>query len=254
MFISTLEGTEIMTESALRTELLQERGYAEPTMGAWLGADSFSCNYADGLADAAPFRKTLPFLNGRLKRAMDILLVLLSTPLAAILLALAALAINLSSRGPVFFVQERLGRNGVPFPCYKLRTMVDGAEQGTPQWATECDPRVTPVGRFLRQSRLDELPQLYNVWRGDMSFVGLRPIREHFAKILADKEPLYHLRFLARPGLTGWDQVHNGYPSTVAGQLRKFRFDLYYLQHASFWLDLVILGKTIMVILGRKGQ
>lgn len=87
-----------------------------------------------------------------------------------------------------------------------------------------------------------------------MSFVGLRPIRQHFAQILAEKEPLYHLRFLARPGLTGWDQIHNGYPSTVAGQLRKFRYDLYYLQHASFWLDLVILGKTILVILGRKGQ
>jgi lipopolysaccharide/colanic/teichoic acid biosynthesis glycosyltransferase len=185
---------------------------------------------------------------------MDILLVMLSAPLAVILLGLAALAIKLTSRGPVLFVQERLGRNGVPFPCYKLRTMVEGAEQGTPQWATEGDPRVTPVGRFLRQSRLDELPQVYNVWRGDMSFVGLRPIRQHFARILAEKEPLYYLRFLARPGLTGWDQVHNGYPSTVAGQLHKFRFDLYYLHKASFWLDLVILGKTILVILGRKGQ
>jgi lipopolysaccharide/colanic/teichoic acid biosynthesis glycosyltransferase len=244
-----------MTESALRTELLQEGGYGEPTMCAWLGGSSTAFNYAgDGLADAASFRETLPFLNGRLKRTMDILLVLLSAPLAIILLGLSALAIKLSSPGPVFFVQERLGRNGVPFWCYKLRTMVEGAEQGTPQWATESDPRVTPVGKFLRQSRLDELPQLYNVWRGDMSFVGLRPIRHHFARILAEKEPLYYLRFLARPGLTGWDQVHNGYPSTVAGQLRKFRFDLYYLQHASFWLDLLILGKTIMVILRRKGH
>jgi lipopolysaccharide/colanic/teichoic acid biosynthesis glycosyltransferase len=242
-----------MTESALRTDLLEE-SYAEPTMGAWPGGGSLALSYVNGLADAAPFRDTLPFLNGRLKRTMDILLVLLSAPLAVILLGLAALAIKFSSRGPVFFVQERLGRNGVPFLCYKLRTMVEGAEQGTPQWATESDPRVTPVGRFLRQSRLDELPQLYNVWRGDMSFVGLRPIRQHFAQILAEKEPRYCLRFLARPGLTGWDQVHNGYPSTIAGQLRKFRYDLYYLQRASFWLDLVILGKTIMVILGRKGQ
>jgi lipopolysaccharide/colanic/teichoic acid biosynthesis glycosyltransferase len=143
------------------------------------------------LADVAPIRKTLPFLNGRLKRLMDILLVLLSAPLAVILLSLAALAIKLSSRGPVFFVQECLGQNGVPFPCYKLRTMVEGAEQGTPQWATESDPRVTPVGRFLRQSRLDELPQLYNVWRGEMSFVGVRPIRQHFAGLLIEKEPLY---------------------------------------------------------------
>ena len=110
------------------------------------------------------------------------------------------------------------------------------------------------MGRFLRRSRLDELPQLYNVWRGEMSFVGVRPIREHFARILAEKEPSYHLRFLARPGLTGWDQVHNSYPCTLEDQLRKFPFDLYYLENASLWLDLVILGKTILVILGCKGH
>jgi lipopolysaccharide/colanic/teichoic acid biosynthesis glycosyltransferase len=255
MFITTAWETEIMTESALRTEVFQGEDFGETSLIARPVASASALPHPNaGLADVAPFRKTLPFLNGRLKRTMDILLVLLSAPLAVILLGLAALAIKLTSRGPVFFVQERLGRNGIPFPCYKLRTMVEGAEQGTPQWATESDPRVTPVGRFLRQSRLDELPQLYNVWRGDMSFVGMRPIRQHFARIFAEKEPLYSLRFLARPGLTGWDQVHNSYPSTVAGQLRKFRFDLYYLQHASFWLDLVILGKTIMVILGRKGQ
>jgi lipopolysaccharide/colanic/teichoic acid biosynthesis glycosyltransferase len=244
-----------MTETALRTELCQGRDYGETSLLAKLGAGAPAFHHPGmQLADVAPFRETLPFLNGRLKRTMDILLLLLSAPLAVILLGLATLAIKLSSRGPVLFVQERLGRNGVPFPCYKLRTMVVGAEQGAPQWAAESDPRVTPVGRFLRQSRLDELPQLYNVWRGDMSFVGLRPIRQHFARILAEKEPLYYLRFLARPGLTGWDQVHNGYPSTVAGQLRKFRFDLYYLHNASFWLDLLILGKTIMVILRRKGH
>jgi lipopolysaccharide/colanic/teichoic acid biosynthesis glycosyltransferase len=244
-----------MTESALRTESFPEKNYGDTSLRAGLGAIPLAWPQAGvKLADVAPIRKTLPFLNGRLKRLMDILLVLLSAPLAIILVVIAALAIKLSSRGPVFYVQERLGRNGVPFPCYKLRTMVEGAEQGTPQWATESDPRVTPVGRFLRQSRLDELPQIYNVWRGEMSFVGVRPIRQHFAGILIEKEPLYYLRFLARPGLTGWDQVHNGYPSTVAGQLHKFRFDLYYLHNASFWLDLVILGKTIMVILRLKGH
>ena len=110
------------------------------------------------------------------------------------------------------------------------------------------------MGRFLRRSRLDELPQLYNVWRGEMSFVGVRPIGEHFARILAEKEHSYHLRFLARPGLTGWDQVHNSDPCTLEGQLRKFPFDLYYLENASLWLDLVILGKIILVILGCKGH
>jgi lipopolysaccharide/colanic/teichoic acid biosynthesis glycosyltransferase len=189
-----------------------------------------------------------------LKRLLDILLVLLAAPPAVVLVGLAAMATKLSSRGPVFFVQERLGRNGIPFSCYKLRTMVVGAEQDAPQWASDNDPRVTRVGRFLRQTRLDELPQLYNVWRGEMSFVGVRPIRQHFAAILAEKEPLYGVRFLAKPGLTGWDQVNNGYPSTLEAQLRKFHFDLYYLENASFWLDLKILGKTVQVVLRLKGR
>ena len=122
------------------------------------------------------------------------------------------------------------------------------------QWAADNDPRVTRVGRFLRKTRLDELPQLYNIWRGEMSFVGVRPIRQHFATMLAEQAPLYQVRFLAKPGLTGWDQVHNGYPSTLEAQLRKFSFDLYYLKNASFWLDLLVLGKTVKVILRCKGH
>ena len=232
-----------------------EADIVEPAMFVGKQTINLAVNLADlAKAEAPPARETRSFLNGRLKRAMDILLVLIAAPLAVILVGLAAVAIKLGSRGPVFFVQERLGRDRLPFLCYKLRTMVDGAEGGTPQWATACDPRVTRVGRFLRRSRLDELPQLYNVWRGEMSVVGVRPIREHFAGKLSELEPSYNLRFLARPGLTGWDQIHNGYPCTLEGQLHKFRFDLYYLKNASFWLDLFILGKTIAVILGCKGQ
>ena len=244
-----------MTEHALRTELSQDRDCREAACYAvtWL-----SCTEADPhclqAAGTAPFQETLPYLNSRLKRLLDILLVVLAAPLGVVLVGLAAIATKLSSRGPVFFVQERLGRNGVPFSCYKLRTMVVGAEQDTPRWASDNDPRVTRVGRFLRQTRLDELPQLYNVWRGEMSFVGVRPIRQHFAAMLAEKEPLYGIRFVAKPGLTGWDQVHNGYPSTLEAQLRKFRFDLYYLENASFELDLLILGKTIKVVLNCKGR
>jgi lipopolysaccharide/colanic/teichoic acid biosynthesis glycosyltransferase len=244
-----------MTESVLGNEFAGEGMLGEPPSFARILPDTVAANLVGVVrAEVNPFQGTLPFLNGRLKRAMDLVLVLLSAPLAVIFMGLAALAIKMSSRGPVFFIQERLGKNGRPFPCYKLRTMVEGAEEGAPQWATEGDPRVTRVGRSLRRSRLDELPQLYNVWRGEMSFVGVRPIREHFARVLAEKEPRYHLRFLAKPGLTGWDQVHNSYPCTLEGQLRKFRFDLYYLKNASFWLDLRILGKTIMVVMGRNGQ
>ena len=208
----------------------------------------------DQQAGAGPFQATLPYLGGRLKRALDVLLVLLAAPLAVILVGFAALATKLTSRGPVFFVQERLGRHGLAFPCFKLRTMVVEAEQGTPQWATKKDPRITWVGNILRKTRLDELPQLYNVWRGEMSFVGPRPIRYHFATLLAKEVPGYQLRFAAKPGLSGWDQVHNGYPSTLEAQIRKFHYDLYYLRHASVGLDLLILWKTLKVILGGQGR
>ncbi len=242
------------------SESILERGFSEvdvvePAVFGGKQTITLPVNLSDlARAESPPARETMSFLNGRLKRAMDILLVLMAAPLAVILVGLAAVAVKLGSRGPVIFVQERLGRDQLSFLCYKLRTMVDGAEGGTPQWATASDPRVTRVGRFLRRSRLDELPQLYNVWRGEMSFVGVRPIREHFVSKLSELEPSYNLRFPARPGLTGWDQIHNGYPCTLEGQLYKFRFDLYYLKNASFWLDLFILGKTIKVILGRKGQ
>jgi|UniRef100_A0A7C5ELW6 lipopolysaccharide/colanic/teichoic acid biosynthesis glycosyltransferase len=196
---------------------------------------------------------SLAYLNGRLKRLLDLVLVAVCTPLAVPLLLLAALAIKLTSRGPVFFIQERLGQNGRPFRCVKLRTMVVGAEADAPRWAVAEDPRVTRIGRLLRRSRLDELPQLYNVWRGEMSFVGPRPIREHFARMLTRAEPRFPLRFAAKPGLTGWDQVHNGYPSTFEAQLRKFQFDLYYLERASLWLDLKILWKTLGVVVGFRG-
>lgn len=196
----------------------------------------------------------LKYLNSPWKRLLDLLVVLAAAPAALLLIALAALAIKLTSRGPVFFVQERLGQYGVPFPCYKLRTMVQDAERDLPRWATPDDPRVTPVGRFLRRTRLDELPQLYNVWRGEMSVVGVRPIRRYFAQLLEAREPRYPLRFLARPGITGWDQVHNSYPHTLEGQLQKFHYDLYYLRNASFFLDLKILCKTFLVILRGKGH
>jgi lipopolysaccharide/colanic/teichoic acid biosynthesis glycosyltransferase len=206
------------------------------------------------LAEADGCRGRLPYLNGGWKRALDVMLVLCAAPLAVILVGLAALAVKLTSRGPALFVQERLGRHGVPFLCYKLRTMIVNAENGVPCWAADHDPRITGVGRWLRRTRLDELPQLYNIWRGDMSLVGVRPIRRYFARVLAEKEPRYAVRFLAKPGLTGWDQVNNGYPNTLEGQLRKFRYDLYYLKNASFWLDLRILGKTILVVLRCTGR
>jgi lipopolysaccharide/colanic/teichoic acid biosynthesis glycosyltransferase len=245
-----------MTDHAFNSELLpNDREYDESACFGLVWENS-PCSelFEETLAETRPIRERLPYLHGFSKRCLDILLVLLAAPLAAILVGLAALAIKVTSRGPVFFIQERLGYNGLPFRCYKLRTMVEGAEKGSPQWATDDDPRVTGVGRCLRRTRLDELPQLFNVWRGEMSFVGPRPIRRHFAGMLAAQEPLYYVRFMAKPGVTGWDQVSHGYPNTIAGQLHKFRYDLHYLNNASFWFDLVILGKTIGVVLKLTGQ
>ncbi len=243
-----------MPEYAFRSDVFLGDVPGSPDLGGLLADPPAETSLPAALAEADLCREKLPYVNGGWKRALDMLLLLCTAPLAVILVGLAALAVKLTSRGPALFVQERLGRNGVPFPCYKLRTMIVNAEQGVPRWAADHDPRITGVGRFLRKTRLDELPQLYNICRGDMSFVGVRPIRRYFARVLAEKEPLYTIRFLAKPGLTGWDQVNNGYPNTLEGQLRKFRYDLYYLKNASFWLDLRILGKTILVVLKCTGR
>jgi len=242
-------------EQVLKPELPRNQDYDAPAGLAGILADSPARDLKDTeTTGAVPFQGTLPYLSGRLKRSLDMALVVVCAPLAMALVCLAALAVKLTSRGPVFFVQERLGRHGIPFPCVKLRTMVVEAEPGTPQWAVDQDPRVTRMGRILRRTRLDELPQLYNVWRGEMSFVGPRPIREHFATLLAREDRRYPLRFAAKPGLTGWDQVHHGYPSTLKAQLRKFHSDLYYLHQASFWLDLRIILKTVIVVFRGQGQ
>lgn len=189
-----------------------------------------------------------------LKRVADIFLTLLLLPLAVPLILICALAIKLDSKGPVFFIQERLGLGGVPFKLIKLRTMIDNAENNGPQWCNDNDPRITRVGNVLRKLRLDELPQLWNVLKNDMSLIGPRPIRRHFTDMLAEEMPLYRLRLLAKPGLTGWAQVHVGHANTMAGHARMLEYDLYYLMHRSVWLDCRILLKTVQTILLGKGR
>ena len=136
----------------------------------------------------------------------------------------------------------------------KLRTMITEAEKDFgPRWATKNDPRITGVGRVLRKLRLDELPQIFNVLKGEMSVVGPRPIRHHFADLLAQEVPYYRLRFLVKPGLTGWAQVNGDYAGSMKGQAEKFQYDLFYLVHQSMLLDLFILFKTIRVMAGGSG-
>ena len=195
-----------------------------------------------------------PGIASKMKRGFDILFALLILTPALPLLLIAALAIKLDSAGPVLFIQERLGQNEVPFRLLKLRTMIHNAERFTgPQWSAEDDPRITRVGRILRKLRLDELPQIFNVLKGDMGVVGPRPIRKHFADILAQEVPYYRLRFLAKPGLTGWAQVNHDYAGSKEGQSEKLQYDLFYLVHQSIWLDLYILFKTLKVVTWGKG-
>lgn len=173
--------------------------------------------------------------------------------LAAPLLLLIPLAIRLESSGPVLFRQQRLGRNEHPFPLYKFRTMVVDAEASTgPRWADTGDPRITRVGRILRQTGLDELPQLFNILRGDMSFVGPRPIRRHFADLLAAEIPYYRLRFTVRPGVTGWAQIRHDYAGSVHGQQEKFEYELFSLRNTSPLMDLYILLKTVQKLVMRR--
>jgi sugar transferase (PEP-CTERM system associated) len=184
--------------------------------------------------------------------ALAVILLLLISPLAALL----ALLVRLSSRGPVLYRQTRVGLEGRRFELLKWRTMNTDAESASgPVWSSaERDPRVTPVGRFLRKTRLDELPQLWNVLRGDMSFVGPRPERPHFVDKLRKVIPYYEERHGVRPGITGWAQVKYPYGSTLEDAEEKLEFDLYYIKHMSPLLDMAILLETFKVMLLGRGR
>lgn len=191
----------------------------------------------------------------RAKRLMDFGLSLLLLILLAPMMLIVSAIIRMSSNGSVLFRQERLCAQGGKFDCIKFRTMsveTDDVEK-RPQWATNESNRITPLGRFLRKTRLDELPQLWNIIKGDMSFVGPRPIREHFANELAKEIPFYNLRFMVKPGLSGWAQVNLGYADSLDSQREKFTYELFYLQNMSFLLDTIIILKTIQKVLRGEG-
>src|SRR3954470_14564065 len=189
-----------------------------------------------------------------LKRMLDLSLSIILAIVSAPFMALTALAIRLDSPGPMLYSQERVGENGAVFKIYKFRSMRTDAEMaGKPIWARDNDDRITRVGRFIRKTRLDELPQLWNVMRGDMSFVGPRPERPFFVEQLAQEIPFYLQRHAVKPGLTGWAQVKYQYGSTVEDAMEKLRYDLYYIKHLSIVFDLTIVLDTVKVILFGKG-
>jgi len=191
----------------------------------------------------------------KLKRLLDVIISLAGLIVSGPFFLIIALAIKGTSKGHVFFRQERLGINERPFTLLKFRSMIDGAEKETgPIWSSSDDTRVTCVGRFLRKTRLDELPQLINVLKGHISMVGPRPIRKHFADRMAEKFPFYRLRFSVKPGITGWAQVNGGYSGSDEGQLEKLEYELFYIQNQSTFLDLLILLKTVQTVIFRPGE
>jgi len=170
------------------------------------------------------------------------------------ILPLVIIAIKLTSPGPIFFSQIRVGRNGKNFRLYKFRTMRQDAEASTGAvWATQNDPRITPIGKFLRKTRLDEIPQLWNVVSGDMGFVGPRPERPEFVQWLVEAIPYYHLRHIIRPGLTGWAQVKYQYGASLEETKEKLQYDLYYAKHMCLALDLLIIFETVKTVILRRG-
>jgi len=188
------------------------------------------------------------------QRLFDIALTLLCAPIALALAIPVALLVKLTSRGPVIYTQNRVGRWGREFPIFKFRTMYEDAEARTgPVWAQENDPRVTPVGRFLRATRLDEIPQLWNVLRGDMSLVGPRPERKKFVEELRKEIPFYSARHAVRPGITGWAQVRYQYGADVGDARRKLEYELFYIVNRSPAYYFAILLETVKVLIFRRG-
>lgn len=185
----------------------------------------------------------------RAKRALDVLVSLAGLGPGLPVMALAGVLIKLTSKGPVFYAQTRLGRGGRPYTLYKLRTMRQDAESHGAVWAASRDPRVTAVGYWLRKWRIDEIPQLFNILKGEMSLVGPRPERPEFTKQLAKVVPFYEERLLVQPGLTGWAQVCSPYAASIEASARKLEYDLYYIKNMNLLLDVSILLRTFKTIL-----
>jgi lipopolysaccharide/colanic/teichoic acid biosynthesis glycosyltransferase len=188
------------------------------------------------------------------KRGIEVLFTLLLSPFILLIAAVAAAAVKVSSKGPVIYSQDRIGRNGKFFTLYKFRSMTMGSERYGPQFAVKQDKRVTKVGTFIRKFRIDEIPQFWNVLKGDMSLIGPRPEQKMFVELFNDEIPFYSYRHKVRPGITGWAQIKDGYADGVKSTKRKLEYDFYYIKNLSFSLDLLIIYATIKTILTGFGS
>lgn len=193
-------------------------------------------------------------LRDTIKRLFDLVVSAAMLAVSLPIMVLTALLIKLESAGPVLYRQERVGQGGRNFTILKFRSMcVDAEKDGKPRWAGQNDSRVTLTGRFIRRTRIDELPQVFNVFFGDMSFVGPRPERPYFVQDLTQKIPYYGVRHTVKPGITGWAQVRYAYGATDEDAMHKLQYDLYYVKNHSLFLDLMILFQTAQVVLWGKG-
>ena len=205
--------------------------------------------YSNGFASVNHLRNTLDWI---FNASMAFVLFILTWPI--MLLTVILMKIDEGIAAPVFYLQERVGLDGEPFNIIKFRSMRLDAEKFGAQMASENDPRITKIGNILRKYRIDELPQIYNVMRGDMGFVGPRPERPEFVQSLIKNIPYYNERHNVKPGLTGWAQLKYPYGATEADSLEKLKYDLYYIKHRSFLLDLLILVRTVEIVLFGKGR
>lgn len=209
--------------------------------------------YGMPLIDIMP--ELMPEWEKKLKRIMDIIVSLFLLTINLPVILISAAAVKLDSKGPVFFKQERSGQNGKPFKMIKFRSMYEDAEKHTgPVWSQKDDPRITRVGRILRKLRIDELPQMYNVLKGEMSLVGPRPERPYFVEKLSEQIPFYKRRLKVRPGITGWAQVKHKYDESIEDVKIKLRYDLFYIENMSIRMDMKILFRTIFVVIFGKGH
>ena len=205
--------------------------------------------YSNGFASVNYLRNTLDWI---FNAVMAIVLFILTWPV--MLITMIFMKLDEGWRAPVFYLQERVGVDGEPFNIIKFRSMRLDAEKFGAQMASENDPRITKIGNYLRKYRIDELPQMYNVICGDMGFVGPRPERPEFVQSLIKNTPYYNERHNVKPGLTGWAQLNYPYGATEADSLEKLKYDLYYIKHRSFLLDLLILIRTVEIVLFGKGR
>jgi sugar transferase (PEP-CTERM system associated) len=190
-----------------------------------------------------------------IKRAIDLVISLLMLIILLPLIVIVAIIIKLDSKGPILFSQERIGQNRKPYVVHKFRSMRSDAEKGTgPVWAKANDDRITKVGNFIRKTRIDEIPQLWNVLKGEMSLVGPRPERDHFIQELEKIIPYYGERFTVKPGLTGWAQVSYGYGATVEDAIEKLNYELFYIKNMSVLMDIMIVARTVKTVIFGMGQ